>query len=263
MHHKLIYMKEPTWCSLAVCLFATEIISLHVSDAFCVHLQEHLKTVEAPSGEWHETVWGIQQGVQGPEDGRKKRPKHVEKLFQLQINILPSCITLVLSYIYFLESSPRISCRRLFQHVSFPQTSLIPRVKPHNFKIIIKIKFCSVMFMYADGWSDNFPVIRSNLTSMEHRLRVHYPPLCTVWTTEKQTAPTCSQLRLFMMRYINFPFWSFARFLFLSFFFQCALTNWITMLTDLANWFWSPSCSYFTAQYSVYKSHKSPPVYWL
>ena len=33
------------------------------------------------------------------EDGRKKLPKHVEQLLQLQINILPSCITLVLSYI--------------------------------------------------------------------------------------------------------------------------------------------------------------------
>ena len=28
-------------------------IALHVSDAFCVHLQEHLETVEAASGEWH------------------------------------------------------------------------------------------------------------------------------------------------------------------------------------------------------------------
>ena len=26
-------------------------IALHVSDAFCVHLQEHLETVEAASGE--------------------------------------------------------------------------------------------------------------------------------------------------------------------------------------------------------------------
>ena len=40
-------------------------IALHVSNAFCVHLQEHLETVEAASGEWHETGWGIQQGVQG------------------------------------------------------------------------------------------------------------------------------------------------------------------------------------------------------
>jgi len=40
-------------------------IALHVSDAFCVYLQKHLKTVETASGEWHETVWGIQQGVQG------------------------------------------------------------------------------------------------------------------------------------------------------------------------------------------------------
>ena len=31
-------------------------IALHVSDAFCIHLQEHLETVEAASGEWHETV---------------------------------------------------------------------------------------------------------------------------------------------------------------------------------------------------------------
>ena len=28
-------------------------IALHVSDAFCVHLQEHLETVEAASGELH------------------------------------------------------------------------------------------------------------------------------------------------------------------------------------------------------------------
>ena len=28
-------------------------IALHVSDALCVHLQEHLKTVEAASGKWH------------------------------------------------------------------------------------------------------------------------------------------------------------------------------------------------------------------
>ena len=28
-------------------------IALHVSDAFCVHLQEHLETVEAASGVWH------------------------------------------------------------------------------------------------------------------------------------------------------------------------------------------------------------------
>jgi len=29
-------------------------IALHVSDAFCIHLQEHLATVEAASGECHE-----------------------------------------------------------------------------------------------------------------------------------------------------------------------------------------------------------------
>ena len=115
MHHKLIYMKEPTWCSLAVCLFATAIIAVHVSDAFCVHLQEHLKTVEAstlsvdaidlgrlvgylkPSHVTHQRL--LLQFLSAPEDGGKKRPKHVEQLLQLQMNILPSCITLVLSYI--------------------------------------------------------------------------------------------------------------------------------------------------------------------
>ena len=30
-------------------------ITLHVLDAFCVHLQEHLKTVVTASGVWHET----------------------------------------------------------------------------------------------------------------------------------------------------------------------------------------------------------------
>jgi len=40
-------------------------IALQVSDAFCVLLQKHLETVVAASG--------------APEDGRKKRPKHVEQ----------------------------------------------------------------------------------------------------------------------------------------------------------------------------------------
>jgi hypothetical protein len=30
-------------------------ITLHVSDAFCAHPQEYLKTVIAASGVWHET----------------------------------------------------------------------------------------------------------------------------------------------------------------------------------------------------------------
>ena len=46
-------------------------IALHVSDAIFVHLQEHLETVEAASGEW--------QFLSAPEDGRKKRPKHVQQ----------------------------------------------------------------------------------------------------------------------------------------------------------------------------------------
>ena len=30
-------------------------ITLHASDAFCIHPQEHLETVVAASGVWHET----------------------------------------------------------------------------------------------------------------------------------------------------------------------------------------------------------------
>ena len=36
--------------------------TLHVSDAFCLHPQEHLKTVVTASGVWHETGWSIQYG---------------------------------------------------------------------------------------------------------------------------------------------------------------------------------------------------------
>ena len=32
-------------------------IALHVSDAFCVYLQEHLETVVAASGEWHVAIY--------------------------------------------------------------------------------------------------------------------------------------------------------------------------------------------------------------
>jgi len=34
--------------------------TLRVSDAFCIHPQEHLKTVVRASGVWHETGWSIQ-----------------------------------------------------------------------------------------------------------------------------------------------------------------------------------------------------------
>ena len=57
-------------------------IALHVSDAFCLHLQEHLEIVEAASGEWHAARYKanlLLQFLSAPEDGRKKRPKHVEQ----------------------------------------------------------------------------------------------------------------------------------------------------------------------------------------
>ena len=66
-------------------------IALHVSDAFCVHLQEHLEIVEAASGEWHAARYKanilqhvthqrmLLQFLSTPEDGRKKLPKHEEQ----------------------------------------------------------------------------------------------------------------------------------------------------------------------------------------
>ena len=51
--------------------------TLHVSDAFCVHPQEHLKTVvTALQHVIHQRL--LLQFLSAPEDGRKKRPKHVE-----------------------------------------------------------------------------------------------------------------------------------------------------------------------------------------
>ena len=64
-------------------------IALHVSDVLCVHLQEHLETAEAyhrpgrlvgylnPSHVSHQRL--LLQFLSAPEDGRIKRPKHVEQ----------------------------------------------------------------------------------------------------------------------------------------------------------------------------------------
>ena len=60
-------------------------IAVHVSDTFCIHLQEHLKIVVTASGVIgyftpshviHQRL--LLQFVGAPEDGRKKRPKLVE-----------------------------------------------------------------------------------------------------------------------------------------------------------------------------------------
>ena len=65
-------------------------ITLHVSDAFCVHPQEHLKTVVAASASTLDDLIGyftpshvihqrlLLQFLSALEDGGKKRPKHVE-----------------------------------------------------------------------------------------------------------------------------------------------------------------------------------------
>ena len=39
--------------------------ALHVSDAFCVHPQEHLETVVAAFGVWHEAGEVSNKGVHG------------------------------------------------------------------------------------------------------------------------------------------------------------------------------------------------------
>ena len=103
-------------------------IAVHVSDAFCIHLQEHLEIVEAAFGEWHETGWvsnkaskvdGIHTksyfvlytpvSCHSPEAAStiskcswrwtQNASETCRAILQLQINILPSCITLVLLYI--------------------------------------------------------------------------------------------------------------------------------------------------------------------
>jgi hypothetical protein len=74
-------------------------INLHVSDAFCVHPQEHLKTVVTASGVWHAAsykaninrccvytgctrVTGLMLHynifLSAPEDGSRKHPKYVD-----------------------------------------------------------------------------------------------------------------------------------------------------------------------------------------
>ena len=51
VHHKLIYIKRTNVMQLGSMFICNCNIALHVSDAFCVHLQEHLETVIAASGE--------------------------------------------------------------------------------------------------------------------------------------------------------------------------------------------------------------------
>jgi len=64
-------------------------ITLHVSDAFCVHPQEYLKTVIAASTIVFKYSWGWTQ----------KASKTCRVISHWLISILPSCIMLVL-YMY-------------------------------------------------------------------------------------------------------------------------------------------------------------------
>ena len=51
VHHKLIYIKRTNVMQLGSMFICNCNIALHVSEAFCVHLQEHLEIVEVASGE--------------------------------------------------------------------------------------------------------------------------------------------------------------------------------------------------------------------
>ena len=51
VHHKLIYIKRTNVMQLGSMFISNCNIALHVSDIFCVHLQENLETVEAASDE--------------------------------------------------------------------------------------------------------------------------------------------------------------------------------------------------------------------
>ena len=51
VHHKVIYIKRTNVMQLGSMLICNCNIALHVSDALCVHPQEHLETVVAASGE--------------------------------------------------------------------------------------------------------------------------------------------------------------------------------------------------------------------
>jgi len=91
----MLYIKRTNVMQLGNMFICNCNIALHISDAICVHLQEHLQTVVAASGEWHEastlSVDAIDlgrlvgyltlphvthqrlllQSVSAPEDGRK------------------------------------------------------------------------------------------------------------------------------------------------------------------------------------------------
>ena len=47
----LVYIKRTNVMQLGSMFICNCNIAVHVSDAFCVHLQEHLETVEAACGE--------------------------------------------------------------------------------------------------------------------------------------------------------------------------------------------------------------------
>jgi len=51
VHHKIIYIKRNNMMQLGSMFICNCNIALHVSDAFCIRLEEHLETVAAASGE--------------------------------------------------------------------------------------------------------------------------------------------------------------------------------------------------------------------
>ena len=144
--------------------------ALRVSDAFCFHPQEHLETVVAASGVWHETGWSILYTIwlraEVVDLGRPywilhpvsyhtpeavttvfkcfwgwtpKASETCRALLQLLINILPSCITLVL-YIYIYIY---IYIHLYVILISFPlQQCYIIRTLPAVFLILATVIQC-------------------------------------------------------------------------------------------------------------------------
>ena len=72
----IYYAKNQQDATLAVLFISNCKITLHVSDAFCVHDQEYYWIYIFPDP-WHTPV-AASTVVNTPDDGRRKRSKHVE-----------------------------------------------------------------------------------------------------------------------------------------------------------------------------------------
>ena len=118
--------------------------TLHVSDAFCVHPQEHLKTVITASGVWHAARYMLTlylAACHTPEAATtvfkcswgwtQKESETCRVLLQLLKNILPSCITLVL-YTYINNSFSSSGKIGESQQANYRQASIWNNMKQYG-----------------------------------------------------------------------------------------------------------------------------------